>query len=146
MKKTIAIIVSMLFVLSVAGLGFAAEKKAAPATTTKKAAKQMSVTGEVASIDAKAMTLTVKPAKKAEVAVMADDKTSVKMGKEKKTFADVKMGDKVTVKYSEMDGKNMAKSIAVTPAPVKKEKKMEEKKPAEKPAAAPAEKKKTGGY
>ena len=31
------------------------------------------------------------------------------MGKDKKAIADVKVGDKVTVKYSEADGKNDCK-------------------------------------
>jgi len=164
MKKAIAIIVSVLFVLSVAGLSFAAEKKetapsatekAAPAKAEKKApAKVKQVTGEVAAVDAKANTLTVK-GKKGDVMVNADDKTSVKVGKEKKSLADVKAGDKVTVKYAEMDGKNVAKSIMVSAAPAKKEKKEMKKEaaPAAAPAAPaapaekkPAEKKKTGGY
>lgn len=143
MKRAIAIIVSVLFVLSVAGLSFAAEKaapaekKAAPAKAEKKApAKVKQVTGEVAAVDAAAKTLTVK-GKKGDVALMADDKTTVKVGKEKKALADVKAGDKVTAKYAEMDGKNVAKSIVVSAAPAKKaekkmEKKAEEKKPAEK--------------
>jgi uncharacterized protein YxeA len=164
MKKAIAIIVSVLFVLSVAGLSFAAEQKAAPAPAEKAApakaekkapAKVKQASGEVAAVDAKANTLTVK-GKKGDVAVTADDKTSVKIGKDKKSLADVKMGDKVTVKYAEMDGKNVAKSIVVSAAPAKKETKKEMKKeaaPAAAPAAPaapaekkPAEKKKTGGY
>lgn len=79
----------------------------------------------------------------------------MKIGKDKKSLADVKAGDKVTVKYAEMDGKNIAKSIMVSAAPAKKEKKEMKKEAA--PAAAPAtpaapaekkpaEKKKTGGY
>jgi len=136
MKKVIAIIVSALFVLSVAGLSFAAEQKAAPAAEKKAPAKVKQVTGEVAAVDAAAKTLTIK-GKKGDVSLMADDKTTVKVGKEKKTLADVKAGDKATVKYVEMDGKNTAKSIVVSAAPAKKEKKAapaktEEKKPAEK--------------
>lgn len=147
MKKAIAIIVSALFVLSVTGISFAAEQ-AAPAPEKKEAApakkapvKVQQVTGEVGAVDAAAKTITVK-GKKGDVALTTDDKTSVKMGKAKKALADVKAGDKVTVKYTEVNGKNVAKSIAVTIAPAKKEApKAEEMKP----AAAPAEKK-TGGY
>jgi len=129
MKKAIAIIVSVLFVLSVAGLSFAAEQKAAPAKAKEAApapaekkapAKVKQVSGEVAAVDAKANALTVK-GKKGDVAVTADDKTSVKIGKDKKSLADVKVGDKVTVKYAETDGKNVAKSILVSAAPAKKE-------------------------
>jgi len=147
MKKVIAIVVSVLFVLSVAGLSFAAEQKAAPAAPAEKKeaapakaeekkpaekkapAKVKQVTGEVVAVDAKAKTLTVK-GKKGDVALSVDEKAAAKL-------ADVKMGDKVTVKYKETDGKNVATSVVGKKAA---EKKME-KKP-----AAPAEKKKTGGY
>jgi ribosomal protein S1 len=153
MKKVIAIVVSLLFVLSVAGLSFAAEQKAvapaetkkeaAPATAEKKApAKVMQVTGEVVAVDAKAKTLTVK-GKKGDVALSVEEKAAAKL-------ADIKVGDKVTVKYKETDGKNVATSVA---AKKTAEKKMEKKEAApaapkaeEKKPAAPAEKKKTGGY
>lgn len=143
MKKAIAIVISVLFVLSVVGLSFAAEKM--EKKEMKKApAKMKQVTGEVVAVNATAMTLTVK-GKKGDVDLTADDKTTVKVGKEKKAIADVKVGDKVTVKYAEMEGKNVAKSIIVSAAPAKKEMKKEEKKEPAKPAA-PAEKKKSGGY
>ena len=137
MKKVLAIIVSLVLVVSFAGLSFAAEKaadKKAPAMADKKApameekkapamakkATVKQVTGEVAAVDAMAKTITVK-AKKGETTVTADDKTKVMMGKEKKTIADVKVGDKVTVKYSEADGKMVAKSVAIKAAEMKKE-------------------------
>ncbi len=142
MKRAIALIVAMLFVLSVAVFAVAAEKKeAAPmekkeaAPAEKKApAKVKQVTGEVTAVDAAAKTLTVK-GKAGDVALTADDKTTVKVGKEKKTLADVKVGDKATVRYAEMDGKNVAKSIIIKAAPAEKKEaapKAEEKKPAEK--------------
>lgn len=127
MKKVIALLVAMLFALSVAGLAIAAEKKEAAPAEKKEAApaqkkapaKLKQVTGEVTAIDAAAKTLTVK-GKAGEVALTADDKTTVKIGKEKKALADVKVGDKATVKYTEMDGKNVAKFIIVKAAPAKK--------------------------
>jgi ribosomal protein S1 len=127
MKKAIAIIVSVLFVFAIASISFATEEKKAapaPAAAEKKApAKVKQVTGEVTMVDAKAKTITVK-GKKGDVVVAADDKM----------MADVKAGDKVTVKYTEADGKNTAKSVKKAAA------KMEEKKMME-PAAKPAEKK-----
>ncbi len=143
MKKAIAIIVSVLFVLAITSLSFATEeKKAAPAPAAPTAEKKMAekkapvkqVTGEAAAVDMKANTITVK-GKKAETTVTCDDKTKVMMGKEKKACADVKVGDKVTAKYSEADGKNMAKSVSIHAAKPA-EKKMEKKEPAK-----PAEKK-----
>jgi len=141
MKKVIAIIVSALFVLSVAGLSFGADEKkaapapapekkeAAPAKAEKKAsAKVKQVTGEVVAVDAAAKTLTIK-GKKGEVALSVDEKAAAKL-------ADVKVGDKATVKYKEMDGKNVASSITAKKAAAKKA----EKKAAAKKEAAPAPK------
>lgn len=144
MKKTLAIIVSLIFVLSFAGLSFAAdkavEKKAEPVKAEKKApvvaekkaapAKVKQVTGDVAAVDAKANTITVK-GKKGDTVVTCDDKTKIMMGKDKKALADVKVGDKVTVKFSEADGKMTAKSVAIKMAEKKAEKKAEPAKKAE---------------
>ena len=88
--------------------------------------KVKQVTGAVAAVDAKAKTVTVK-AKKGDVTAMVDDKTKIMMGKDVKTLADVKAGDKVTVKYSETDGKMTAKSIAIKPAEKNDEQKREKK-------------------
>jgi ribosomal protein S1 len=156
MKKTLAIIVSIIFVLSFAGLSFAADKpavekkaepvkaekapamaeKKAPAMAEKKApAKVKQVTGDVVAVDAKTGAITVK-GKKGDTVVTCDDKTKIMMGKEKKALADVKVGDKVTVKFSEADGKMTAKSIAIKTAekkaePAKMEKKAEAAKKVE---------------
>jgi len=163
-KKVLALIISVLFVFAVTTLSFAAEeKKAAPAPAEKKAApakmeekkapaaaekaapvKVKQVSGAVAAVDAKAKTVTVK-GKKGDVTAMVDDKTKIMMDKDVKTLADVKAGDKVTLKYSEADGKMTAKSIAIKPAEKMIEKKAEPavkkmEKKAE-PAAKPAEKK-----
>jgi Cu/Ag efflux protein CusF len=148
MKKTIAIIVSLIFVLSFAGLSFAtdkpaaekkaepvkaapaaAEKKAEPVKAEKKAApvKVKQVTGDVSAVDAKAKTITVK-GKKGDTVVTCDDKTKIMMGKDVKTIADVKVGDKVTVKFSEADGKMTAKSVAIKAAEKKAEPAKTEKK------------------
>jgi hypothetical protein len=122
MKKTLAIIVSIIFVLSFAGLSFAADKavekkaepvkaeKKAPAIEEKKApAKVKQVSGDVAAVDAKAKTITVK-GKKGDVVIAADDKM----------MADIKAGDKVVVKYTEADGKNTAKSVKKAAAKAEK--------------------------
>jgi Cu/Ag efflux protein CusF len=136
-KRALALIVSLMFVLSFAG--FAAAEKAmektpaAPAgdrtaPAVKKApAKVKQVTGEVTAVDMKDSMVTVK-GKKGDVVVMVNEKTKIMMEKEKKTLSDMKAGDKVTVKYSEMDGRNIAKSIAMKGA-------------AKSDAAKPAEKK-----
>ena len=109
MRKPLLIMLSLFFVVSLIGSAVAAEK-----------VKVKQITGDVGAVDAAAKSLTVK-GKKAEVALSTDEKTAVKMGKEKKTLSDVKVGDKVTVKYSEVNGKGVAKSIEIKP--VKAEKK-----------------------
>lgn len=140
MKKTIALIVSLLFVLSVAGLSFAEEKKEAapaPAKEEKKLDEKKHekrarhyVHGEVTAVDAAANTLTVK-GKKGEVTLTIDDKTKFHKGK---TLADVKVGDKLKVKYAEIDGKMVATGIMTKKAhhhkkkEMKQEEKQEEKK------------------
>ncbi len=155
MKKIFAIAMAFAFV-AVSTAAFAQEKKAEtkpaaapaaekkaehpgePAKAEKKAekkAKAQQVTGSVKAVDAKASTLTVvKKVKKEEkeVVLTCTDKTKFKGVK---GIGDVKEGDKVTAKYSEKDGKNVASSVEVKAAPAKKEEKKAEKK-----EAAPAKK------
>jgi divalent metal cation (Fe/Co/Zn/Cd) transporter len=124
MKKTFAIVLSLCFLFGVASLSLAAMKQ---------------VTGKVAAVDQKAMTITVQ-GKKGEVTASVDQKTRVMEGKEKKTLADVQVGDKVTLKYSKADGKDIAKRIEIKKAvPAKEEAPaMKEAAPAKKEAPAKA--------
>ena len=126
MKKTIAIILVVLFALAMTSLSFAAEeKKTTPAPVAKKAepikpaVTLKYVTGVVKAVDTVAKTVTVTKkvkGKEVETAVIVDEKTSIAMGKNKKELADVKVGNNVTVKYAEVEGKNVAKSISIKPA------------------------------
>lgn len=102
MKKTIAVLLSLVFVFALTGISFAAEKK--------EAAKH--IKGEVAAVDATAKMVTVK-AGKHDVVVSVNDMTKISMGKEAKTLADVKAGEMVSVKYTEAGGKNTAESIDI---------------------------------
>lgn len=140
MKKVIAFFVSVIFVFALASLSLASEKADSAAVPMEKKAKFLTagkpivhqITGEVKAVDMKAMTITVTKmlkGKAEETMVTVGDKTKVIMGNEKKTLAAVKAGDKVTVKYIESKGKNMAKSVAIH-APM--EKKAEPAKPMEK--------------
>jgi hypothetical protein len=135
MRKSIAILVSLLFVLGLSAVSFAKEEAAAPAvkaspTTEVAKEKSMFVTGEIKSLDAKAGTLIVK-GKKGEVTMSVDSKTKIVAGKDVKTFADLKAGEKVRVKYQEAAGKNIATKINIvtvsTAQTAPAEKKMEEK-------------------
>ncbi len=138
MKKILALVIVILFAFAMTSVAFAypPAEKAAPKAEEKmtepakaEKAKVKQITGEVAAIDAAAKSITVK-GKKAEVIVAADEKM----------LADVKVGDKIVVKYTEKDGKNVAKSIKKAEASAEKkadESKAEPAKPAE-----PAKKKK----
>ncbi len=138
MKRYLALIVAILFVFAVSSVAIAVEKPAAkpadpaapadkPKADEKKAEKPKvkQVTGEVAAVDAAAKSITVK-GKKADVTLTADPKL----------LADVKVGDKVTAKFTIQDGKKVAKSIKK--AETKADKPKADVKPAEKPAK-PAE-------
>ncbi len=127
MKRAISVVLALLFVFAITSISLAVEEKAVPAEKPK--VKQ--VTGEVKVVDTKAKTVTVTKTVKGkaeETTVTVDDKTKIMRDKESKTLADVKVGDKVTVKYKEVEGKNIAKSIAIKPA----EKKTEPSVPAKK--------------
>jgi hypothetical protein len=120
--------------------GPAAEKAAKPAAekavkaAEKKEAKPKvhQFTGEVTAIDTAAKTLNVKKGKDEKAFDIANAKMK----------AEPKAGDKVLVKYTEKDGKNIASSVTVTKkAAVKKDEvKKDAVKKDEKPAtpAAPA--------
>lgn len=147
MKRAIVLILAVVFIAAAAGPALAAEKAAAKPVEKAKAQRPRQHTGEVVTVDTAAKSLTVK-GKNAEMVFTTDDKSTVKINKDKKTLADVKLGDKVTVKYSVVDGKNMVQGIEVKPP---KPEGAAEKKAAEapKPAAKPAEKPaqpKSGGY
>ena len=77
------------------------------------------ITGDIVTIDVAVKTLTVR-GKKAEVVITADDKTAVKMNKEKKTLSDIQVGDKVKLKYAEIQGKKIARSIEIKAAKTEK--------------------------
>ena len=155
MKKAIAIVLSVMFVFALTTVTFAAEKKMSSDMMNRKVMKtgRMSISGVITAIDAKANTVTVKNTKR-EVTVSLDDKTLIKAGKEKKTLAELKTGDKVHVSYREADGKSVAKRIALKgERSMKRSERMEKKlrmKAAKKKAAAseaPApEKQNSAGY
>lgn len=129
MKKIFAVVMAVAFAFSVAGFAVAAEKaapaaeKAAPAAekapVAKKAAKPKAqqVTGTIEALDAAAGTFTVK-GKKGNVDLKAGE---TKLG-------DLKVGDKVLVKYA--DG--TATSVKAVKA--KKAEPKSDAKPAEKAA------------
>lgn len=121
MKRIIALLTVAIFVLTV-GIVFAeqatqpvpAEKKEVAPAEKKAPTKYLSVKGEVTAVDPAANSLTIK-SKKQEVQLTVTDKTKIMIGKEKKSLADVKVGDAATAKYKKEKDKNVATSINVTP-------------------------------
>jgi Cu/Ag efflux protein CusF len=132
MKKGIAIAVSLMLVLAFAAVSFARTKT-------------HSITGIVTAVDTEAKTVSLKT-RKGEVVLSFTEKTSVKEGKEKKSLADVKTGDKVTARYTEADGKKTAQSIAIKTAAMKHEMKKMEKQAAPAPAAPEKKEPAAAGY
>src|SRR5712664_2850026 len=113
MKKFLYAVAAMAVVLAVALPARAeGEKKA-------EKPKKHDFTGEVTKVEG--TSVSVKNAK-GEEKVFAADKAKVHAkGKDAAELSDVKVGDKVTVSYSEEDGKNVAHRIAPPDAPKKKE-------------------------
>ena len=74
--------------------------------------KMRQITGDIVTLNVEAGTLTVK-SKRQEIAMEVDEKTNVKIGRERKEFAHLKKGDRVKAKYIQVDGINRAKSISI---------------------------------
>ncbi|MEN2985505.1 MAG: hypothetical protein ABDH16_02425 [Thermodesulfovibrionaceae bacterium] len=128
MKKVLAVVFALIFALTVS-VAFAQQpgakpaeppKAAEPAKAEKAKEKVKSITGEVTAIDTAGKTITVK-SKKQELTI----------GVTPEQIKDIKVGDKVVVKYVEKEGKLVAKSVKkIAPEAEKKgEVKKEEKKP-----------------
>ncbi|MBI4620771.1 MAG: hypothetical protein HY739_11515 [Desulfobacterales bacterium] len=106
MRKISYVLALIITVVFLAGVSFAAEAKkdaTAPAEAKKEAKapkeKVVVVKGEVTKVDA--ATITIKKAGKTpeEITLNVSPETVVKVGKEKKALADIKVGDKVKAMY-----------------------------------------------
>jgi len=119
------------------------EKKGAPekvarakaASAKKKPLKIIHLAGETTSVNPRAGKLTIR-GKEGDVDIYATEKTTIHIGRDQSRLSDITAGNKATVKYLEIDGKNIARSIFIAQeAP-------EEKEPpkAETPSPQPPEK------
>ncbi len=108
-------IVAFVLVLSFSELSLAIDDMSSGKKTRAKARQ---VTGEVTEIDVKAQTVSVR-GKKGTVSIGLTEKTKVTMNKEPKMLSDVQVGDRVTVKYKDADGRQTARSIEIKAAPRK---------------------------
>ena len=78
----------------------------------KKPLKIIHVAGETISVNPRAGKLTVR-GKDGDVDIYATDKTIIHIGMDKSRLSDITAGNKATVKYLEIDGKNIARSIFI---------------------------------
>ena len=90
--------------------------------------KKQQYTGEVTKVDAAGKSITVKKGEGDEKTFSVADKAKVATkDKEAAELSDLKVGDKVTVHYTEEGGKDVAHKIGPPDSAKKKEKKAEEK-------------------
>jgi hypothetical protein len=126
-KEVISVKVMRIFLLSVisviivASVALAAgeKKKEIVPSALPVAAKTQQITGDVKAVSYSAMSVTV--AKKCnnkvlDTVVAVDNKTKISRDGKKGTFDDIKTGDKVVVKYTEVKGRNVAQAISIKPS------------------------------
>lgn len=121
MKNAITVIVSVLFLLTAHSVSFSTVPQQLPV-----AAKVHQITGKVGAINANVLSIiaTKKYKDKAiEAAVMVDKTTQILKDNKKKDFPDIRIGDRVIVKYMQVSGKNIAQNISIKPAKSEAEKK-----------------------
>jgi len=114
-KNVKAIILALFFLCAVISTSFAEWQSPGQ----PKAYKNLQLTGQVKALDKKAMVITVaKKIRQKEIEVVAtvNDNTKIMMSEKNMKFDDIKVGDKVVMEYSEVDGKNIAKNILIKPA------------------------------
>jgi RNase P/RNase MRP subunit p29 len=72
------------------------------------------IVGKIVSIDITENMLTIET-KQGEMSISINEKTQITMGREEKYFSDLKVGEKVKVHYTIVDGKELAERIMVRP-------------------------------
>lgn len=72
------------------------------------------IVGKIVSIDITANMLTIET-KQGEMSFSINEKTQITMGRKEKYLADLKVGDKVKVHYTVVEGKELAERIMVKP-------------------------------
>jgi len=83
-----------------------------PAPAKEKPLKIIHLAGETISVNPKTSKLTVR-GKDGDVDIYATEKTIIHIGRDKSRLSDISAGNKATVKYLEIDGKNTARSIFI---------------------------------
>jgi hypothetical protein len=85
-----------------------------PASAKKMPLKIVHLAGETISVNPKTGMLTIR-GKEGEVDIYATEKTVVHIGRDQGRLSDIAAGTKATIKYLEIDGKNIARNIFIAP-------------------------------
>jgi hypothetical protein len=72
------------------------------------------IIGKIVSLDTSATMVTIKT-KQGEMSFCVNEKTQITMGREKRIFSDLKVGEKVKVHYIIVEGEKVAERIMVKP-------------------------------
>jgi hypothetical protein len=86
--------------------------RAKDASAKKKPLKIIHLAGETTSVNPRAGKLTIR-GKDGDVDIYATEKTVIHIGRDQSRLSDITAGNKATVKYLEIDGKNIARSIFI---------------------------------
>jgi len=93
--------------------------KAVPSAVVEKHTEMNKLNGESASIDRAKKMVTVKTkrnGKEITVAAQLDDRTAIMDGRNSKSFADLKVGERVRMYYERQDNRELARNILVQPS------------------------------
>jgi hypothetical protein len=121
MKKVMVFVAVLTMVAFVFGAMAVAQKTTITPAKPAPAPKMEKFRGTIVKVDAMAKTfdvkgkVTIKGKEEEKVMTFAtDDKTKITMGKEVKTFADLKAGMNVFVEYKKLTDKNLALTVKIT--------------------------------
>lgn len=104
MKKTAVVLASLFLCAVLPTLSFSEEEAVS--------SKTRQITGNVIALDKQKNTITIQKKDK-KITLSVEENTKITQCTIKTAITDIKVGDKVTVRYKETGGQNTAKSIAV---------------------------------
>lgn len=133
MKGIRIFLLSVISAVVIASMALAAgeKKKEMVPSALPVAAKVQQITGDVKAVNYGAMSITVGKKcnnKVLDALVAVDNKTKISKDSKKGTFDDIKTGDRVVVKYTEVKGRNIAQAISIKPSKTESGKKETERK------------------
>jgi len=124
-NKTIITVSGLALMLAAGTLALAANdevksgSKPAQTAVVEKQPEMNKLNGEIASIDQAAKTVTIKAkrnGKETTVAALLDEHTAIRDGRNSKSFADLKIGERVRIYYERQGNQDLARNILVQPS------------------------------